>query len=315
MPRFHKWQPLIGYSFVYKGALLSFLCFHSQTVTFFGVKFSAENLKSPLMASFVKWGGRLLFFALLATQCGFLASYPAKYKDTIWFFMFAWYVPVVIIWICLMVLREADLRRWVYVWGLYIIGLLANIILIFGFVVDGIDKENFLGPNTLKMVLCITPVLLILLLNTADDSQESDKHRELVSKSSVQMAIDLLDVVEMLDIILEEKEHAVGISKSVGIAMVVVACFSLLLSIWQMAENKFNGGKPTVRKKTSLIRSAVEMVCVNLVFLIVRVFVYFKYGKDESIFIAKNGIAIILSTLEIRYLWDEANWQCPILCY
>ena len=202
--------------------------------------------------------------------------------------------------------HKADLHRWVYVWGLYIVfGLSPNIFLIFGFVVDSIEKENFLGPNTLKMVLCITPLLLILLLNTADDSQKSDKHRELVSKSSVQMAIDLLDVVEMLDIILEEKQRDLGIPKGFGITMVVVACVCLLLTIWKMAENKFNGGRPKVHKKTALLRSVVEVVCVNLVFLIVRVVVYFKYGKDESIFIAKNGIAIILSMLEIRYLWDE----------
>lgn len=41
------------------------------------------------------------------------------------------------------------------------------------------------------------------------------------------------------------------------------------------------------------------MVFVNFLFLIVRMVIVLKYKKDESIFIAKNGIAIILSIFEI----------------
>jgi len=51
-----------------------------------------------------------------------------------------------------------------------------------------------------------------------------------------------------------------------------------------------------------VIRSFVEMIAVNLAFLVIRVWIFIEYGKDESIFIAKNGIAIILSSLEIYHL-------------
>ena len=160
-----------------------------------------------------------------------------------------------------------------------------------------------------KCVLCITPVLLILLLNTADYGDEDDDEkaavrRELVSRLSVQMAIDLLDTIEMLDIVLEEKERDYGISSGFGTAMIVVACVSFLISLSQMFEIKFDDdGKPAkLGCKTTLIRTTGEMIAVNLAFLIIRLVVFFKYEKDESIFIAKNGIAIILSSLEISDL-------------
>lgn len=263
----------------------------------------------------LKWGGRAVFFALLATQCGFLTAYPVEYKDNpAWFAVFLSYVPAFLLWIHFMyVYRDkAGLRPFFGVWAFYIFfALLPNIIVIFGFVVNCLDKEKFLGPNVLKMVLCITPVLLILLLNTADygdeDDDEKKVRRELVSRLSVQMAIDLLDTIEMLDIALEEKEHDYGISNGFGIAMIVVACLSFLMSLFQMAEIKFDGdGKPDkLRYKTTLIRTAGEMITVNFVFLIIRLVVFFKYGKDKSIFIAKNGIAIILSSFEICYLVDS----------
>ena len=208
--------------------------------------------------------------------------------------------------------NKAGLRPFFLVWAAYIFfALLPNIIVMFGFVVNSLDKEKFLGPNVLKMVLCITPVLLILLLNTADYGDEDDEkkavRRELVPRLSVQMAIDLLDTIEMLDIVLEEKEHNYGISNGFGIAMVVVACVSFVMSLSQMVEIKFDDdGKPEkLRCKTTLIRTAGELIAVNVVFLIIRLVVFLNYGKDESIFIAKNGIAIILSSLEICYLVDS----------
>ena len=112
----------------------------------------------------------------------------------------------------------------------------------------------------------------------------------MVSKLSYQMAVDLFDAVEMLDIVLDEKEHNYGIPKGFGVVMIVLACISFLLSPWQMAENNLREGK--LRKRTTTWRNIVETVLVNLVFLIVRLVIAFEYKKDESIFIAKNGIAI-----------------------
>ena len=182
------------------------------------------------------------------------------------------------------------------------LGLLPNTVIIFGFVVDDIKEESPLTPQTLKIVLCITPLLLLLLVNTAKDSYSSD-NKELVAKLSVQMAIDLFDAVEMLDIILDEKEHKFNISKTYEIAMICVVCISFFLSPWQMAENKVSRwSEPKTRYKTSLLRNVVEMFGVNTAFLVIRVLVLVNYGKDETIFIAKNGIAIILSVLEVVHL-------------
>ena len=83
-----------------------------------------------------------------------------------------------------------------YMWA----GLLSNVIKIFGFVLDDIEKESSLTPQALKIVLCTTPHLLLLLVNTSKDSFDSDGNKELVAKLSVQIAIDLFDAVEMLDI-------------------------------------------------------------------------------------------------------------------
>lgn len=257
--------------------------------------------------------GSFVFFALMAIQCGFLVSFPAKYKDEpLWYLASLFYAPSFFVWIGAFCLGKADLRRFFIVWALYMwLGLLPNTVIIFGFVVDDIKEETPLTPQALKIVLCITPLLLLLLVNTAKDSYSSNGNKELVAKLSVQMAIDLFDAVEMLDIILDEKEHKFNICKGYQIAMICVVCISFCLSPWQMAENKVSRwSAPQTRYKTSLFRNVIEIFCVNTAFLVIRVLVLVNYGKDETIFIAKNVIAIILSVIEVVHLWVSNGCRC-----
>ena len=159
------------------------------------------------------------------------------------------------------------------------------------------NDTKTLGPTLLKATLCVTPLLLLLLLNTASDANETDENKDDVYKLCVQLAVDLLDAVEMIDIVLDEKEHNYGISQGFGIAMITVACIRFLLSLWPMIETKLHGRKKTI---SAISRNATEIGLVNGPFLVIRLVIVFSYGKDESIFVAKNVIAIILSVLEIR---------------
>ena len=58
-----------------------------------------------------------------------------------------------------------------------------------------------------------------------------------------EMAVDLADTIEILDIVLDEKEYNYGIPNGFGHAMVAIACVSFLLSPWKMLENDFQTGE------------------------------------------------------------------------
>lgn len=258
------------------------------------------------MASFLTWLGRLAFFGLIITQCIFLSAYLAKYEGSSkWYFTATSFGPAVLFWILRLFLKELYLGYLFRIWVLYIVAFVINIAMVFGFVGDRIDKTEFLGPNVLKGILCITPPLLLLLLNTgdlydSDGNEKKEKERELVSKLCFPMAVDLFDGIEMIDIVLEEREHDIGIPKAFGAAMIALACLSMFLSPWQMAENELTEEGPKIRLRPAFYRNIAQIICVNLPFLVIRAVVFFMFGKDESIFIAKNTIAIVLSILEIR---------------
>ena len=249
--------------------------------------------------------GRLLFFALFLTQSGFLAAYPVTYRNRDMASLCLLCIPALFYWFYSLC-TEASLLKMFITWGLYVAFLISSIAIIFAVAGDDLDREKFLGPNTLKVVLCLTPVLFLFLPNTASDLRGNEEYRQLAFRLTIQVTIDLFDAVEMLDIVLDESQKTTekiqnphGIPKEFGIVMVTVACFSFLLSLLQMAENKLDKGKVKQRRHLPIIRNLVQLVFVNFLFMVIRLIVFFKYKKEESIFIAKNGIAIYMSALEI----------------
>ena len=74
-----------------------------------------------------------------------------------------------------------------------------------------------------------------------------------------------------------------------------------------MAENDLENKR--VQRRTAIWRYIVEMIGENLTFLVIRLVIVFKYKKDESIFLAKNGIAFVLGFMGIRDLMvkDDVN--------
>ena len=277
----------------------------------------------------------------MTVQCFHLAAYPATYEnDPNWYAVTTTFFPVVCTWTYLVRFKAAKLRWLFYVWYLYVIfALIPNIVIIFVRVDDKLDKEKFLSPNTLKVILSLTPPLLLLLLHTAEDDQ-STKYKELVSRLAYRMTIDLFDVVNMIDIALDERRDChealrnfyaevlskkymcsnvtqptlekladlTAVPEGFGKGMVAVACFALLLSIFQLAENKLSEDAETaIHVRIAVARNVIQIVFVNLVFLIMRAVVFSKYGKDESIFMAKNIMGIIISILDIYTLCESPS--------
>ena len=180
-------------------------------------------------------------------------------------------------------------------WKLYIgFVFVPNVMGIFGGIaVYAAEDLQTSGINSLTLTVCATPILLLLLLITADDSFSSRSHKDLVRNLSILMVIDLIDGIEMLDSTL--KGNSYGIHKSfltLGAVMIIV------LSSLQMAEYKFVRGELMEQPiYTTTVTRHICVIILNLVFLIVRV----KVSRSILI-IFKNCMAIILSVIQISYL-------------
>ena len=281
--------------------------------------------------------GRIAFGVILVIQAIFLAFYPGEYENSKWYSLLTVFLPALGAWSLLLCLQKATLRWLLLVWSLYIAALIVNIGIIFGLVGDKLGTKKFPSLGLLKGILCLTPPLLLLLLHNADDLDRSQERKDLVFKLSFQMAIDLFDVIDMIDIVLDDigrvnearslpadviatlnktlKENkSLAIPPVFGIVMIGVACFSLMLSIWQWAENKLSTNDTGIQFRTAVARNVLEVIFVNFFFLIIRGVVFFMYGQDDFVFIAKNFIAIIFSILEIHALCQSHSTTFVSLC-
>ena len=142
--------------------------------------------------------------------------------------------------------------------------------------------------NGITLTVCATPILLLLLLITADDSFSSKNHSDLVRNLSILMVSDLIDGIEMLDSTL--KGNSYGIHKSF---LILGAVMIIVLSSFQMAEYKFVRGELMEQPiYTTTVTRHIFVIILNLVFLIVRV----KVSRPILI------ITITLSVIQISYL-------------
>ena len=202
--------------------------------------------------------------------------------------------------------RRRHLSHFFRGWQFYIcIILVPSIIAAFGVQasLEGMALRCYFADQ-IKAPLCITPILLILLLTTADDSFSSKSHKELVRNLSVLMAADLFDAIEMLNNAFECSLGAFDLST---IFLVIGAIITVIVSSLQMAEYEFIEGvegesNEQISYKPNLFRNIVELV-TNLVALTIRLEVLNVHGKRRAtvgtVVIFKNFTAIILSVMHI----------------
>ena len=259
----------------------------------------------------VKSCGRVLLFILFVIQLGAFVFFqsighansgwfdsPWKFVSLMSFYSIHFWIVFAFSAVFLLEATRNDryiLSRLFFGWKLYIGFVFVPYVMgIFGGIAVYYPEEiQTSGINILTLTVCATPILLLLLLITADDSFSSRSHKDLVRNLSILMVIDLIDGIEMLDSTL--KGNSYGIHKSfltLGAVMIIV------LSSFQMAEYKFVRGE--LMEQPIYTTTVIRHICViilNLAFLIVRV----KVSRSLLI-IFKNCMAIILSVIQISYL-------------
>ena len=185
-------------------------------------------------------------------------------------------------------------------WTCYIVGFVVFVVFIFRGdepIEDNLDKAKFFGPNIPETTLCLALLILLLLLSTGTNSIV---YRDLIWQLSLRMALDLSDEVEMLNVIIEENEFSHGVPKGFEKAMLAFVCISFLLSPLQLVEIKIRGSRRwKIRRLTPSFRTTLQIICVNCVFLGLRMYLWRGHEKDSSIYIAKNAIVIRLGLFEI----------------
>ena len=181
------------------------------------------------------------------------------------------------------------------VWLGYTTVLIGNIMVVCTLHMAFVDAEqdNLFGPTDFVKVLCITPFILLLFLNTAGEGG-AEFHGE--SKwLFVTMSAQIFDAIDMIDNVLNGNEDGTPIGLEVGMISLASGC--LLLAAWEFLELAHHS--PGSKNGAKVYRLIV-LILVNLATLIIRAVVYVDYGWRETTSVAKNIIVICTSVSELR---------------
>ncbi|XP_031558925.1 uncharacterized protein LOC116295284 [Actinia tenebrosa] len=248
--------------------------------------------------------GKLLFIILVFVQAIALARYPSIYWKNEWGnIMLIVMLPSLIVWYQhKKKTHEQQIDQLWKVWLAYVIPLTVMISVIFGGLRSKLDKTHFFGPNILRMTMCITPGIALLLFITTSKARKH--YSELVVELCGNVAVDLFDYVEVLTALLPQS-GSVYLSDAIAGTTIALVLVSLLLSVLEISENKLQEGKIEKNEKLYLWRLILK-IPVNLTLLIIRLVVWLKLKHDASIFIAKNMIIILIMIYNIvLYFLDK----------
>ncbi|XP_078364371.1 uncharacterized protein LOC144648780 [Oculina patagonica] len=173
--------------------------------------------------------------------------------------------------------------------------------IVFRLTAEKLDKSKQFGPDELKLSLCITPLILLLLLNTGE--LEETIRREDVTLFTFKMTIDLVDGNELLQMVIDENIETFGIPRSFMRALIAFACFTFLLSPLEMAAHLLVKDQDNRRGAVGIY--GFFQVLHNIILFKLRLGIWLGQGWNFSMFIVKNVIMICVRGLEFSYTYRD----------
>ena len=235
---------------------------------------------------------------LMVGQCLILASFPAKYGDNSkWYAFLVFIAPALGVSWWWITSSEDKVRQLVYVWFSFVwIGLVPMVGIVFGLTAEKLDSNQAFSPNVLKISLGITPLLLLLLLN----SGANPRYRKVLTELSFAMTVDIFDGNELLRTVIDVNnenpaEGQSGIPRSFARALLSFACITFLLSPIEMVGKLFLLYRDE-KMCFHCLYGAIQVI-LNTAVLGLRLGMFLGYKWDASLFIAKNVIMIVARSL------------------
>ena len=159
---------------------------------------------------------------------------------------------------------------------------------------------HFCGQFFVK-VLCITPFILLLFLNTAGEGG-TEFHGE-SGWLFATMSVQIFDAIDMIDNVLNGYGNGTPTGLS-GVGMITLAFGCLLLAAREFLElaNHSPGSENGAK-----VHRLIVLILVRLATLIIRAVVCVDYGRRETTPIAKNVIMICISFSELRCCFGQTS--------
>lgn len=207
----------------------------------------------------------------------------------------------------------ADEIAYVFIaWLAYVaITLVPEVAVIFKRFADQLGDAKLLGQNILKIALCITPMLFLLLLNSHHNGKRYPKRRNYIDKLSAGVTLDLLDSIDILEILFMDD---VELNLPLGLenAIIAFACLNFFLPTLALLQLSAIVKGQVHSAYFQFMYSVSYILLVNVPLGAIRIILWIQYSQDVSVFIGKNIIASAIYMFDIyATCGPEHPEKCP----
>lgn len=299
------------------------LCFNLRQLFFVFIP-SFSVMKCCLSLEIV---GKALCIILLILQGAILDFYLVEHQDYNHLGFIATDVVVVSIWIGVMFMAKrrflsklkkirrraqteivdgkapdeyADEIPYVYIaWLAYVLfTLVPEVAVIFKRFADQLGDAKVWGQNILKIALCITPMLFLLLVNSHHDAKPYSSRRVYIDKLSAGVTLDLLDSIDILEILFMD-DVKLNLPVNLEHAIIAFACINFFLPTLALLELSAIVKGQVRSANFQLLYSISYIFLVNIPLGVIRIILWTNYNQDVSVFIGKNVIASAIYSFDI----------------
>ena len=267
---------------------------------------------------------RVLALGLLILQGAILDYYLIVEESSSWF---AWIVTDVIVlftWVFTMWISQRNGRKFAkprgstdeiklayLAWIVYAVHLVPQVATLFKRKASLLEeKRHIFGPNMLKMILCLTPMLFLFLIYAHHDAKSHSRRKYYLEKMTAAVTLDLFDSVEMLEYLFDKEKITIELEN----AILAFSCMNIFLptfALFELKYNKFHESGEISPISFKFIYICSFLFFVNVPFLVLRLILWHGYHLDVSVLLAKNALAIVMGIIEIMEFFGE---QRPRRC-
>ncbi|KAF6215114.1 hypothetical protein GE061_009863 [Apolygus lucorum] len=185
-------------------------------------------------------------------------------------------------------------------WLFYVSVLVTKIVIIFSrqTLLRSLVPDDVFGPQLLKVTMTLAAIVFLLLLEGHNWSKRGTPRYSYITSTCAKTGIELLDSVALLSILIDEHPADLGGMKDFILG---IAAFNFFLPALKLYQLSFPD--KTIDRRSLLVSVSyyiLHLILIDIPFLSIRLYLWFAYGENASMFLMKNILNIIL-TLRSMY--------------
>ncbi|XP_063221489.1 uncharacterized protein LOC134530525 [Bacillus rossius redtenbacheri] len=179
-------------------------------------------------------------------------------------------------------------------WLLYSGLMVAKVIVIFkSDIPDDLKTTELFGPKLLQIAIAASGVIFLLLAEGHSPAKRHTLQHAYVTSTCTKTGIEILDSVDLLQLLLVN-ETLMVLTFELENAVLFLCSFTFLfpaLALYRLSLSD------EVAERTAVPLKVVYDIChllfLDVPFLVLRIYIWYYYHKDASVFVVKNTFGII----------------------